>query len=148
MTPKWHMSTPSILDRIMHRTLPEGTQNKSSEQLMSLLSVPPSPPLRLPLRVLRPPTSPGRTSNSPCDTPAPKAAFGARVKVLFEDKIYYWGTINSTGESLEDKTHPHGPWSVLFDDCTQGRFKEEEEGCTSLQSRLRRVHWFGCGRFV
>lgn len=52
-----------------------------------------------------------------------RPAFGKRVLVKF-DGTFYPGTINSDGESARDRKHSRGRWSVLFDDCTRDRFKD------------------------
>lgn len=65
-----------------------------------------------------------------------KPSFGARVRVLFDDGNYYWGTINTHGDVGQDVTHPDGPWSVLFDDCTQERFKDNEKYCKSWMENI------------
>lgn len=65
-----------------------------------------------------------------------EAAFGARVLVLFDDGKRYWGTINNHATSAQDRSHPDGPWSVLFDDCTQERFRDGDKDC-----KTPRVCW-------
>lgn len=63
--------------------------------------------------------------------------FGARVKVLFDDGEYYWGTINSQGDLRRDVTDCRGKWSVLFDDCTQERFDDgDNEGSNEEALRV------------
>lgn len=70
-----------------------------------------------------------------------KAAFGARVLVLFDDGNRYWGTINNRASSMEDRRHPDGPWSVLFDDCTQERFRDGDKDCKGNPYRSR-IYFF------
>ncbi|CAM9457537.1 unnamed protein product [Ectocarpus fasciculatus] len=53
-----------------------------------------------------------------------KPAFGKRVMVEFEERIYYPGTINTTGDNPKDIYHAKGRWGILFDDCTKDRFHD------------------------
>lgn len=74
-----------------------------------------------------------RSSTHAIHSKAPE--FGARVKVLFDDGEYYWGTINSRANLRHNVVHRKGRWSVLFDDCTRERFHDgDNEGARNVKS--------------